>query len=117
MDQIHVSVELVILGGGASGLAEFLRALLLKIEDYPRLAAIWKYVPALFGMLGVMLFPSVVPGTTLLVLAHGALSPVVFYAAYPLLKAALVKQVQTGLKLPMEGAPEALPATTEGEKP
>ena len=116
MDQIHISMELVIIGGGASGFAEFLRALLLKIEDYPRLAAIWKYIPTLFGMLGVMCFPSVVPGSTLIVLAHGALSPVVFYIAYPLIKAGLVTSTKTALKLPTGDAP-SLPAPTEGEKP
>lgn len=127
MDQIHISTELVIIGGGASFLAEFLRALILKIEDYPRLAAIWKYMPTIFGMLGVLLFPSVVPNvSTLILLAHGAASPAAFYIAYPLIKIALEKNIRNSLKLPAgETAPAGLPAEalapvtvpSEGEKP
>ena len=119
MDQIHISLELIILGSGAANLSEFLRAFLLRIDDYPRLAAVWKYTPVLFGILGVCFFPSIVPNvSTLVLLAHGAASPSVWYAAYPMLKPLLVKGTAAALHLPTPtDAPAALPADAEREKP
>ena len=119
MGDIHISAELVILGGGASFLAEFLRALILRIEDYPRIARIWKYLPSIFGAASIFCFPSIVPTKSFLILlAHGAGSPAVFYIAYPLIKALLVNNVQGALKLPVDAAPALPPVEVpaEGEK-
>lgn len=110
---VYISVQLVILGIGASSLVEFLRGWILKIEDYPRLAATWKYYPPLVGALLINLFPSIVPVDDLLILwAHGAASPLVGYAAYPLLKKAFVDKASL---LPQSKGNEEKPQATEGK--
>jgi hypothetical protein len=49
-------------------------------------------------MIGVLLFPSAVPNvSTLILLAHGAASPAVFYIAYPLIKAVAIKKLEAAL--------------------
>lgn len=96
LDQLYLSPQLFILGFGASSALEFLRGLILKIEDHPRLERTWKYYPAILGMILINFFPSIVPVKDLLILwAHGAISPTFAYLAYPLLKKAFVAKMES----------------------
>lgn len=111
MDFISITPELFIIGGGACILAEFLRGLILRIEDHPRLARSWRYLPGFLGMLGVLAFPSSVQAQNLLILlAHGALSPTVFFLVYPYLEKILPGKIKGSFE------PRALPSEKEGEK-
>jgi hypothetical protein len=56
-----ITPELLLIGGMASTLVEILRALLLNLEAYPRIKALWSLLPSLFGALLVLLIPSAVP--------------------------------------------------------
>jgi hypothetical protein len=115
---VHISFQLVILGFGASSIVDFLRGLILKIEDYPRLAANWRFFPFILGALGINLFPSIVPGDDLLILwAHGAASPLVAFYAYPYIKAAFTPKAlgDIGLKaIPKLPTPEPPDPKKEG---
>lgn len=92
--QFEITQELICLGGAASVLVEILRALLLDVEKYPRIKALWKYLPSIFGGLLVLLFPEAVPTVTsaLVRMAHGAVSPIAFYVAYPVIRKAIDTQ-------------------------
>ncbi len=109
---LSITGDLFVIGGFASAFTEFLRGLILKIEDYPRLARSWKYLPPFFGMVGILIFPEAIePGSTLTHLAHGAFSPTVFYIAYPYIE----KAVEWRAKNSFGGAKEKALPSKEGE--
>jgi hypothetical protein len=108
---LSVTGDLFIIGGFASAFTEFLRGLILKIEDYPRLARSWKYLPSFFGMVGILIFPEAIePSSTLTHLAHGAFSPTIFYIAYPYIE----KWVTWRVKHSFEGSTEKGLPSKEG---
>ena len=94
--KIDITFELVVIGGAASVLVEILKALLLSIDKYPRVKALWPLLPAIFGVILALLFPSSVPSSksVLVIGAHGFLSPIVFYFAYPIIQKQIEKQVE-----------------------
>lgn len=95
LDQIHLSFQLFILGYGCSSILEFIRGLILRIEEYPRIERTWRFYPPFLGAILINFFPSIVPSEDLLVLwAHGAISPAFAYGSYPLLKKAFVKRTE-----------------------
>ncbi len=90
---LRLSLDLVALGLGVSGLAVFLEGLILKIDDHPRLKRVWKYTPVLFGIVVSTFFPHLVlkDDSILILWLHGGLSPLVGYASFPLLEKAIGK--------------------------
>jgi hypothetical protein len=87
--QFEITPHLLVIGGAACLLLEFLRGLLLRLDDYPRIKAVWEYLPFVFGAVLILPFPSAVPSVSedmLMLLAHGAVSPTIFVVAYPKLK-------------------------------
>ncbi len=110
---ITVTLDLVVLGGFSSALTEFLRGLILKIEDYPRLAKNWKFVPSMLGMIGILIYPAAAASVSspLILLAHGAGSPTLFYVAYPYLEKLLASRIKASIE---SAGVKALP-TKEGD--
>ena len=103
--QLELTQELFCLGGAASILIEVLRALLLDIERYPRIKALWRYLPFIAGALLILAFPEATPGikSPLVLMMHGAISPSAFYLAYPQLQ----KLVQAKAAAPPTPSPQA----------
>lgn len=110
---ISLTADLVVIGGASANFTEFLRGLITKIEDYPRLARSWRYVPSFFGVVGVLLFPSAVQVESVLVLlAHGALSPTMYFLAYPYLEKILTLKT----KAPLSGVSDLAKPEREGKQ-
>jgi len=110
---IRISWDLMAIGALSSVLAVFLRGLILKIEDWPRLANNWKLTPSIFGAIGIMLYPEAAPGLSWpLLICHGLASPAIAYAAYPYIKKYGMLRVQS--MIPGGNETAALPKK-EGE--
>ncbi len=96
--EIHPTPELFVLGGIVAILLEILRGLLLDIEKYPRIKAIWKYLPFVLGSALIHLYPSAAPvESDLIRLAHGAASPLIFAIAHPIYKRHFKAQMAAAL--------------------
>lgn len=112
---LEITPELIVLGGVASTLIEVLRALLLDLNNYPRMRALWPILPSILGVPLVLLFPSAVPSATscLIKAAHGFFCSAIWAVIYPILKNQITSKAKATI-------PNALPGTAtsaaEGEK-
>ncbi len=111
---LEITQELIIIGGAASTLVEILRALLLNLDQYPRIKALWPLLHSIVGVVLVLLFPSAVPNASscLVKAAHGFFSSAIWAVIYPMLKSQIISKAK--LIIPMN-LPEDT-AETEGEK-